>query len=170
MTTVGVDRVLVLLAVTAGALLMAVVTPFAGMLADRFGRRVVFGTGAVLFGLSVIPSFLLVGTGVGWIVVVVVFQLGIAYALMTGTQSALYAELFEADVRYTGLSLVYQVSGIYASGLTPAILTALLAVGAGSPWIAGGYLILTAVISVVAVWAMPRYLGWRPEWTCTERW
>ncbi|GAA1389245.1 MFS transporter [Pseudonocardia kongjuensis] len=170
-TTVGVDRVLVLVAVTAGALLMAVVTPLAGLLADRFGRRRVFGTGAVLFGLSVIPSFLLVGTGVGWIVVVVVlFQLGVAYALMTGTQSALYAELFEADVRYTGLSLVYQVSGIYASGLTPAILTALLAAGAGSPWIAGGYLVLTAVISVVTVWVMPRYIGWRPEWTRSEPW
>ncbi|ALE72871.1 major facilitator transporter [Pseudonocardia sp. EC080610-09] len=170
-STAGVDRVLVLVAVTAGALLMAVVTPLAGLLADRYGRRVVFGTGAVLFGLTVIPSFQLVGTGVGWLVVVVLlFQLGVAYALMTGTQSALYAELFDADVRYTGLSLVYQVSGIYASGLTPAILTALLAAGAGSPWLAGGYLALTAVISVVTVWVMPRYIGWRPEWTRTEPW
>ena len=53
-------------------------------------------------------------------------------------------------MRYTGLSVVYQFSGIYASGLTPLILTALIGAASGSPWLAAGYLALTAVISVVA--------------------
>ena len=168
---IGVDRVLVLVGVTAGAVLMAVLTPVAGALADRYGRRLVFGVGAALFGVSVIPSLWALRTGTGWVVIVVLLaQLGVCYALMTGTQSSLFAELFDTDVRYTGMSLVYQVSGVYASGLTPAVLTALLAVGAGAPWLAGGYLALTSVISVLAVLLMPRFIGWRPGWTGDERW
>ena len=40
--------------------------------------------------------------------------------------------------------------GVYASGLTPLILTALIGAAGGTPWIACGYLVATAVISVVA--------------------
>jgi MFS family permease len=169
--TAKVDKVIVLLGVTAGALLMAVLTPVAGLLADRIGRRRVFGFGVAGFGLTVIPSFLAVRTGVPWLVVaVLVLQLGVWYAAMTGAESTLFAELFDTDVRYTGMSLVFQGSGIWASGLTPVILTALLAAGAGSPWLASGYLVLTAVISLSAVVVMPRFIRWRPAWTGSARW
>ncbi len=46
--------------------------------------------------------------------------------------------------------MVYQFSGIYASGVTPMILTALIAAGGGTPWLACGYLVATSVVSVVA--------------------
>jgi len=70
----------------------------------------------------------------------------------------MFAELFDTGVRYTGMSLVFQGSGVWASGLTPVFLTALLAVGGGSPWAAGGYLAVVAVISLLAVLAMGRWL------------
>ena len=169
--TVGMDRVVVLLAVTAGALLMAAVAPVAGVLADRYGRRLVFGTGAAGFGITVIPSFHAVQTGSEPLVVaVLLMQLGLWYGLMTGAESTLFAELFDTDVRYTGMSLVFQGSGIWASGLTPMVLTALLAAGDGSPWWAAGYLAITAVISFAAVAAMPRWIAWRPAWTGGTRW
>jgi len=169
--TVHVDKVVVLLGVTAGATLMAILTPVAGALADRFGRRRVFATGAAGFGITVIPSFLAVGTGIPWLVVaVLLLQLGVWYALMTGAESTLFAELFDTDVRYTGMSLVFQGSGIWASGLTPVFLTGLLAFGAGSPWWAAGYLAVTAAISVTAVLTMPRWIAWRPEWARADRW
>lgn len=50
------------------------------------------------------------------------------------------------------MSFVYQVSGIYASGITPLLMTTFLAVGHGAPWIACGYLALTAAVSVLATW------------------
>jgi MFS family permease len=169
--TAKVDKVVVLLGVTGGALLMAVLTPVAGLLADRYGRRQVFGLGVAGFGLTVIPSFLAVRTGTPWLVVaVLLLQLGVWYAAMTGAESTLFAELFDTDVRYTGMSLVFQGSGIWASGLTPVILTALLATGGGSPWLAAGYLTLTAVISLSAVLLMPRFIAWRPAWTGSARW
>jgi hypothetical protein len=48
------------------------------------------------------------------------------------------------------LSTVCQVSGIYAPGLTPLILTSLIAAGHGAPWYACCYLVVTAVLSVGA--------------------
>jgi hypothetical protein len=48
------------------------------------------------------------------------------------------------------LSFVYQFSGVYASGVTPMILTALIAAVGGAPWLACGYLVATAVVSVFA--------------------
>lgn len=53
-------------------------------------------------------------------------------------------------VRYTGLSTVYQLSGVYASGITPLILTGLIAADHGGPWYACTYLAMTAAISVGA--------------------
>jgi hypothetical protein len=50
------------------------------------------------------------------------------------------------------------------------VLTALLAAGGGSPRWAAGYLAATAVVSVAAVAAMPRWIGWRPPWTGGTRW
>jgi hypothetical protein len=70
--------------------------------------------------------------------------------LFYAPQGTLHASLFPTRIRYTGLSTVYQVSGIYASGLTPLTLTNLVAAGHGTPWHACGYLVTTAVLSVAA--------------------
>jgi MFS family permease len=162
--TVHLSRVDVLLAVTVGALLMAALVPVAGWLADRYGRRRVFGTGVALFGVSVLPSFFALHSGSTWLAAtVLIFQLGVCYALMTGSEATLFAELFDTGVRYTGMSLVFQGSGVWASGLTPVFLTALLALGGGSPWAAGGYLTVVAAISLFAVWAMGRWLPAEPS-------
>jgi hypothetical protein len=48
--------------------------------------------------------------------------------------------------------------------------TALFAAGGGSPWWAASYLAGTAVVSLTAVLAMPRWIGWRPAWTGNAQW
>jgi hypothetical protein len=58
-----------------------------------------------------------------WFAVGMVVAFGVIHAWFYGPQGTLYASLFPTRIRYTGLSTVYQVSGIYASGLTPLILT-----------------------------------------------
>ena len=72
------------------------------------------------------------------------------HAWVYGPQGTLYASLFPTRIRYTGLSTVYQLSGIYGSALTPLILTSLIAAGHDAPWYACGYLVATAVLSVGA--------------------
>ncbi len=56
--------------------------------------------------------------------------------------------------RYTGMSFVYQFSGTYASGITPLVVTGLLAVGGGAPWLACGYLVVTGLIGMGATLAL----------------
>jgi len=149
--TLHFDKVPVLVVVTVSALLMAVLLPVSGMLVDRYGAKPIYGIGITAYGVAVFPVFALFNTAslVAYAIgMVLVF--GVIHALFYGAQGTLYASLFDTRVRYTGLSTVYQLSGVYASGLTPLILTALIAATGGSPWLACTYLVGTAVISVVA--------------------
>jgi MFS family permease len=153
-TTLHLDRSAVLLAVTAAALVMAAAIPLSGALADRQGARRVYFVGMGLFAVSVFPAFWVIGFGGPWgFAAVLVVTLGLVHAYFYGAQGTLFAALFATQVRYTGMSFVYQMSGIFASGITPLIMTALLALGDGTPWAACGYLALTALVSM---WATSR--------------
>ena len=133
------------------ALVMALLLPVSGRRTDRFSPRAVYATGITFFGLAVFPVFALFGThDIAWYGFGMVVAFGVIHAWFYGAQGTLHASLFPTRIRYTGLSTVYQLSGVYASGLTPLILAALIGAGHGKPWYACGYLTLTAVISMVA--------------------
>ncbi|OBF28731.1 MFS transporter [Mycobacterium sp. ACS4331] len=160
-STLKLEKVPVLIAVTAAALLMAALLPVSGLLADRFSPKRVYVAGIAAYGVAVFPVFALFGTKNLWLYAIgMLLVFGVIHALFYGAQGTLYASLFPARIRYTGLSTVYQLSGVFASGITPMILTALIAAGGGAPWIACGYLVATAVISVAATLALrPRPLA-----------
>jgi MFS family permease len=147
----GLHRVSVLLVVTIAALLMAALLPVSGRLTDRFGARRVYLIGIACYGLAAFPAFALFGTKkLVWFGLAMIIVFGVVHALFYGAQGTLYSALYPTSTRYTGLSFVYQFSGIYASGVTPMILTALIAALGGAPWLACGYLVATAAISVLA--------------------
>ncbi|HEV7361851.1 MAG TPA: MFS transporter [Mycobacterium sp.] len=147
----GFNKVSVLVVVTIAALLMAVLLPVSGAMSDRYGARRVYLIGVALYGLAVFPAFALFGTkNLVWFGLAMIIVFGVVHALFYGAQGTLYSSLYPTGTRYTGLSFVYQFSGIYASGVTPMILTALIAAVGGAPWLACGYLVATAVISVIA--------------------
>lgn len=149
-STLTLPRVSVLIAVTVAAGLMAVIIPLVGARARGWDLRRVYIVGMAAYGVLVFPVFALFGTRNIWLfAIALVAVFGVAHAIFYAVQGTLYASLFPPEVRYTGLSFVYQFSGIYASGITPLIVTALVGV-TGGPWAACGYLVATAVISVVA--------------------
>ncbi|WP_431232518.1 MFS transporter [Mycolicibacterium psychrotolerans] len=149
--TLHLGKVPVLIVVTAAALVMAALLPVSGLLVDRFGAKVLYGSGIAAYGLAVFPAFALFNTrSIAAYAIALVVVFGVIHAWFYGAQGTLYASLFPTRVRYTGLSTVYQLSGVYASGLTPLILTALIAAGHGKPWLACSYLVFTAAVSVIA--------------------
>jgi MHS family shikimate/dehydroshikimate transporter-like MFS transporter len=81
----------------------------------------------------------------------VIIPLGVLYSAVYGPEAALFCDLFDAKVRYTGISFVYQFSGIFASGLTPIIATYLLKTGNGEPWHIVGYILFASLVSAVSV-------------------
>lgn len=152
----GLPRTTALTGVIMAAAFGVMLVPVYGALSDRFGRRTVYSVGVVLIGLFTLPSFLLINT---WEPVLIwlsiVLSLGLIYPAIYAPLAAFWAELFETRVRYTGVGAVYQFSGIFASGLTPAIATLLLGFAEGAPWLFVGYMILVAVISLAAMYAAP---------------
>jgi metabolite-proton symporter len=154
-TALGMPRQVALLGVIISSALMIVMLPIGGILSDRMGRRTVFGLGSILIGLLVFPSFYFMemrSPGLIWLAIAVPFAL--VYPMVYGPQAALFAELFDTRVRYSGISFVYQFSGIFASGLTPIIATELLRVGDKAPWYICIYVLVVSVISALSVFAM----------------
>ncbi|MDD7939714.1 MFS transporter [Actinomycetospora lutea] len=149
--TLGMPRTEVLVAVTVAAVASAAVVPLAGAWGDRIGRGRVFAIGCAVLVVGVFPAFAVIGTGsIVLLGLALVVMLGLSYGLTSGAESTLFAEVFPTRTRYTGMSLAFQGGGIYASGLTPLVLTSLLALGGGTPWLAAGYLALAGVVSTVA--------------------
>lgn len=136
------------------AFVMCFSIPFFGWLSDIVGRRKVFFFGSLITGFSALPAFWLMANNsdsvfIVWLSIVIPF--GIFYASIYGPEAALFCELFDADVRYTGISFVYQFSGIFASGITPMIATALLHSNDQQPWHVVTYVIIVGIISALSV-------------------
>ncbi|MFJ1260225.1 MFS transporter [Cupriavidus sp. CuC1] len=152
--TIHISRTEALVGVMAAAIAMCFFIPFFGHLSDRIGRTRVYFWGSLITALSAFPAFWLMLNSGGntmllWLSIVVPF--GILYAAVYGPEAALFCELFDARVRYTGISFVYQFSGIFASGITPIIATALLKSGGGKPWQICAYVAFAGLVSALSV-------------------
>jgi len=147
---IAISRTDALLGVMISAIVMCFFIPLFGRLSDLWGRALTYRWGSIICGLSVFPAFWLIERYPGdtmmiWLAIVIPF--GIFYAMVYGPEAALFADLFDASVRYTGISFVYQFSGIFASGLTPIIATALLHMNGGKPWLVCVYVLAAAIVS-----------------------
>ncbi|MGE8685660.1 MAG: MFS transporter [Achromobacter sp.] len=157
--TVQITRTEALIGVMAAALVMCFFIPFFGRLSDRIGRTRVYFWGSLITAAASFPGFWLMLNSQGsvmliWLAIIVPF--GILYAAVYGPEAALFCELFDAKVRYTGISFVYQFSGIFASGITPIIATALLKTGGGEPWLICLYVLFSGVVSAACAWLIGR--------------
>lgn len=128
------------------------VIPFAGKLSDKYGRRPIFAGGAAVALVTAFPVFALIDSGVEqliWLAIMLGWALGAC--AMFGPEAAFFAELFPARVRYTGMSLVYQL-GVLPSGAIAPIIAIWLVSISGSSWPVAVYVMVAAVIALVALY------------------
>ncbi len=130
---------------------MCVFIPYFGRVSDRIGRTRTYFWGSLITGFSALPAFYIWMTYPGqpilvWAALIIPFA--IFYAAVYGPEAALFCDLFGPHVRYTGISFVYQFSGIFASGLTPIIATYLVQSYAGNAgWAIALYCVFAGVVS-----------------------
>ncbi|MCQ1948829.1 MHS family MFS transporter [Arthrobacter sp. zg-Y859] len=146
----GMDRPSVLLATTLGSFGWLIFTLYGGILSDRIGRVRTFQIGYAWVFLWSVPMFLLIDTTNIVLFAVAIFVLTIGLGLSYGPQSAMYAEMFPARVRYSGVSIGYALGAILGGAFAPTIAQALLNETGWSPSI-GLYIMVLCVVSFVAV-------------------
>lgn len=150
---------MVLNGVTIGTAIEFITVPLFGVLSDRIGRRPVYMSGAAFTALFAFPFFWLLDTKntlFTWLAIVIALALG--HAAMYGPQAAFLSELFGTRVRYSGISIGYQLASVFAGGLAPLIATSLMAWTGGNPWAVAVYLIFMCVVTLISVyWTSETY-------------
>ncbi|MGO2327939.1 MFS transporter [Glutamicibacter arilaitensis] len=140
----------ILLATTIGSVGWLIFTLVGGWLSDKIGRRATFVIGYALVFVWMIPMFLLVDTGNIVLYGVAIFVLTVGLGLSYGPQSAMYAEMFPAHIRYSGISIGYAIGAILGGAFAATVAQILLETTGASISIAIYVMVLT-VISVAAV-------------------
>jgi MFS family permease len=128
-----------------------VAIPLVGRLSDRIGRRPVYFVGALAAGTWGFFAFPMMNSA-NYLVIMGAIIIGlIIHAIMYAPQPAIMAEMFPTRMRYSGVSLGYQVTSIVAGSLAPIIAVKLLEIYDSSVPIAL-YLAGAAVITLIAVY------------------
>lgn len=125
------------------------VIPLVGRLSDRVGRRPVYIVGTILAGTWGFFGFPMMNSGQYLVIMGSIIVGLLIHALMYSPQPAIMAEMFPTRMRYSGVSLGYQVTSIVAGSLAPLIAVKLLDIFDSSVPIAI-YLAGAAVITLVA--------------------
>lgn len=122
----GYQRSQVLTAVLIGSAFQLFMIPLAGAVSDRFNRRLVYGTAAVLGAVWTFLFFVVLG-GKNEPMLVIGIVLGLmTHSFMYGPQAAFIVEQFSPRLRSTGSSLAYTFAGVIGGAVAPLMFTLLL--------------------------------------------
>jgi MHS family shikimate/dehydroshikimate transporter-like MFS transporter len=129
--------------------------PCFAWLADRFGRRRVYITGALIGTLSAFPFFMaLEAQSIFWIVVFSVLLANVAHDMVVCVQQPMFTGMFGASYRYSGAGVGYQVASVVGGGFTPFIAAALVTFSGGDWHSVAIYLLAGCLISALTALLM----------------
>ncbi len=129
--------------------------PCFAWLADRFGRRRVYITGALIGTLSAWPFFMaLEAQSIFWIVFFAIMLANIAHDMVVCVQQPMFTELFGASYRYSGAGVGYQVASVVGGGFTPFIAAALVTFSGGNWHSVAIYLLAGCLLSAATALLM----------------
>lgn len=142
---------------TGASLLALLLVPAFGALSDRVGRKPVLVGAAVALLVVAFPAFLLMRLGVV-ATVVAVLLLAVVLAAILGSYAVWSAEIFPTRTRQGGLSIAYSVTAALFAGTVPFAMTVLIN-ATGSTLVPGPYLMVAAVIGLVAALSLRETVG-----------
>ncbi|MDK4239002.1 MFS transporter [Corynebacterium propinquum] len=155
---IGLERGDVLNAVTLSAVTWMLSTLFAGWISDYIGRRMTYLIGFVLQGIGAAALFPLVNTGSLGMLYLALIGLTVGLGLTYGPQSALYAELFPASIRASGVSITYAIGSVLGGAFAPMIAAALLE-ATGTTFAISGYLVSACIVGFICVFLLRERKG-----------
>ncbi|PZL89908.1 MFS transporter [Pantoea sp. ARC270] len=150
-TVLQLPRPLALMATMLGAIVNAITVPMFGALSDRWGRRPVYMTGALLAIVWSFLFFVLLDSAHPVLIVLAVIGGLLIHAMMYGPQAAFVTEQFPGHVRYAGSSLAYTLAGIVGGGFAPLIITTLFKEMGSTLWVSL-YVSFALAITLFALW------------------
>ena len=154
---------LVLLATIASSLANLAWTPVAGHFADRYGPRVTVAIGAVALGGFAFPMFWLLNTRSVPALFMSMALGGLIVATLFAPQPVLFASWFPTPVRYSAVSIGFQVATVIGGGFGPIIAQALQNGAHGATWPVSTYLMVVAAAALVAAVAVRPVRRHRPS-------
>lgn len=149
-TVIGFDRTTLLMLIFLSTIPWMGTIYLAALIADYVGARPVYAVGAATTAGAAFLLFVLVDTGSVVATLIAFLVTGVVQGIMAGAQGGLFTEIFETRMRYSGVSIAYQVGGMLGGAVTPIVATALYGAYAAALPIAS-YVSGLSVISLIAV-------------------
>lgn len=147
---VGFEQTTLLTLILASTVVWIAAIVASAVVADRVGPKRVYAVGALTAVLWPFPLFWLVDTGNAALALLAFVVAAIVQGIMAGAQGGLFTEIFEVRLRYSGISIAYQMGGMVGGAVTPIAATALYGAYASSGAIAM-YVTALALVSLVSV-------------------
>lgn len=154
----GMDPTIVLLANIFSSVMNLIVTPIAGHFGDGFGQKRVLSIGLVLLALWAFPMFWLIGTGTVLGLFTATGISGMLVGMLFSQQATLFADMFEPRVRYSGMSLGFQLGTVLGGGFGPLIAQMLTTATGGDTWSVSAYILFIALVALFfTITVKPRF-------------
>jgi metabolite-proton symporter len=115
------SRSLALNALLIGAAVQFFAIPLFALLSDRIGRRPVYAFGGLGLAAFAFAFFPMLASGDDLLVVLAIVTGLVLHGAMYGPQAAFITELFPTRIRYSGVSIAYQLTAIFAGSLAPIV-------------------------------------------------
>lgn len=139
---------------TIGMIILVALIPAAGILSDKIGRKKVLflGTGGIF--LSSIPLFMHLQSGQLSDMIIVITAFAFFEAALLGTVATTLVEIFPARIRFTAVSLGYNLAIAIFGGSAP-FLSELLMKETGNHLMPAFYLMVCAGLSFLTIFFIP---------------
>jgi MHS family proline/betaine transporter-like MFS transporter len=132
---------------------LIIMIPIMGSLSDRVGRKPVLLTATVSAIILTYPLFLMISTGSFTLILIALITFSAIIALYSGAGVAAISEIYPMEIRYTALSIGYNVATAVFGGTAPFISTYLISV-TGSNLSPAFYIIASAVVTTFVIFGI----------------